>query len=125
MRRLLLALALTGAVLLVGTGIAGAQTPTLTVTPESASQFQSVTVAGRDFAPFTPLVLTFFSPAEEEIVYTTGPGPASVTTNRDGRFSVAIVPALDFAGAQAGRWRARVCILDTFDCWEQTFTVQS
>ena len=124
-RPLILALALLGAVLLLGPGTVRADAPSITVLPSSANQFQTVTVKGAGFAPRTPLWVTFVSPVDEEIVYWSGSGRASVTTDADGRFSVSIVPAVDFAGAQAGLWRVAVCVADTGECWERTFTVRS
>ena len=125
MRPLILALALVGAVLLLGPGTIRADAPSVTVLPSSASQFQTVTVTGTGFVPRTPLWVTFVSPADEEIVYWSGSGSASVTTGADGRFSVSIVPAVDFAGAQAGLWRVSVCTTEAGECWERTFTVRS
>lgn len=122
MRRLFVALTLVGAALLVGATALHAQTPRLSVVPGSANQFQTLTVNGEDFSPGAALWVTFYSPTGEEIPYWAD-GPASIIVERDGRFTLPVVPALDFAGARAGRWRVSVCSFDWSDCWEATFTV--
>jgi len=124
MRRLMLALALAGAVLILGATAVGAQAPKLSVLPGSASQFQTLTLTGENFAPGAALWVTFVSPSGEEILYTGSDGPASVVVERDGRFTLSVVPAVDFAGARAGRWRVTACTFDSSECWEATFTVR-
>jgi hypothetical protein len=122
MRRLIVGFALVGAVLFVATTAVHAQTPKLLVVPGSASQFQTLTVSGEGFSPGASLWVTFYSPTGEEIPYWSD-GLASLIVERDGRFTLAVVPAVDFAGARAGRWRVAVCALDWSECWEETFTV--
>ena len=123
MHRALIALALTFALLVALGGRADAQAPSISVTPGSGNRFQTFIVSGSGFAAGTDLWLWFTSPDGEEIVYTTGDGPASVTTGRDGRFRITVMPAVDFAGARAGRWSVNVCHAETWDCWTRTFTV--
>ena len=125
MRPLILVVVLGGAMLWLGTGVVHADTPSVTIVPNSASQFRTITVSGAGFAPRTSLWVTFISPTGEEIAYWPVDGTATVTTDVDGWFSVSVVPALDFAGARAGRWRVSVCATDSGDCWEHTFTVRS
>ena len=122
MRRLIVALALVGAVLLVGTSAVHAQAPKLSVVPGSANQFQTLTVSGESFSPGAALWVTFYSPSGEEISYWSD-GPASIVVERDGRFTLSIVPAVDFAGSRAGRWRVSVCTFDWSECWEASFRV--
>ena len=122
MRRLIVALALVGAVLFIGTTAVHAQAPKLSVVPGSANQFQTLTVTGESFSPGAALWVTFYSPTGEEIPYWAD-GPASIFVERDGRFTVSVVPAVDFAGARAGRWRVSVCAFDWSECWEATFRV--
>jgi hypothetical protein len=123
MRRLIVVLVAVGAALLVTAGAVHAQTPMLSVVPGSANQFQSLTVTGEDFTPGAVLRVTFIAPGNEEILYVSGNGPASVVVEPDGRFTLSIVPAVDFAGARAGRWLVSVCTSDGSGCWEAAFTV--
>src|SRR5215208_8327742 len=58
-----LALALLGAVLLLGATAVGAQTPKLSVLPGSASQFQTLSLTGENFTPGAALWVTFVSPS--------------------------------------------------------------
>jgi hypothetical protein len=123
MRRLTLALTIVGVVMLATAGAAHAQPPKLSVVPASANQFQSLTLTGEDFTPGAALWVTFISPTYEEIRYASGNGAASVVVESDGRFTLSVVPAVDFAGARAGHWRVAVCTYDETECWEATFTV--
>lgn len=107
--------------LLVGVTAASAQTPDLTVRPGAASQFHAVTVTGSGFVPGTPLTVTFVSPTGEEIVYTVE-GGTPLIVGADGRFNVTVIPAVDFAGARAGRWTVYACVKDG-ECLSREFVV--
>jgi hypothetical protein len=96
---------------------AQAQTPTVTVTPEHGSQFQSYTLTGSGFTPGTLLNETYISPDGESFTFYFGEFEALIEADADGSFSIIIVPAVDFAGARAGRWQVRFCELDSGRCW--------
>ena len=123
MHRSLIALALAWALALGVGGRPEAEAPSINVRPGSGNQFETSIVSGSGFAAGTDLWLWFTSPDGEEIVYTTGVSAASVTTGRDGRFRITVMPAVDFAGARAGRWSVNVCHAETWDCWTRQFTV--
>ena len=113
MHRALIAFSIAVALLIAVSQRADARAPSISVTPGSGNQFQTFTVSGSGFAARTDLWLWFTSPDGEEIVYTTEESTASITTNREGRFSITVMPAVDFAGARAGRWSVSVCHAET------------
>ena len=123
MHRALIALALTFALLVALGGRADAQAPSISVTPGSGNQFQTFIVSGSGFGAWTELWIWFTSPDGEEIAYYPSDSGASVTTDRDGRFRITVMPAVDFAGARAGRWSVNVCHAETWECWTRPFTV--
>jgi hypothetical protein len=123
MFRSILALALAFALLGAVTVGVHAQTAAITVTPGGGNQFQTFTVAGTAFTPGTALTVTFVSPDGEDFPYLALDGSNVVLVAGDGTFSVTVVPAVDFAGARAGKWTARVCTADALTCWTQDFTV--
>ena len=127
MGRRMLALALAMAMLASAVAAAGAaaQSPAITVAPAAGSQFLSFTVTGSGFTPGLALWVSFVSPDGDEVVYSDGRTPPVVTAGADGRFSVTIVPAVDFAGLRAGRWTAWVCSTESGECWSREFTVLS
>lgn len=117
---LMLAAAVLPALFVAG---AGAQTPTLSVTPSNGNQFQTFTIAGEGFTPGAAYAVTFASPDGEEFGYYTSDGSSAVTADANGRFTVTIVPAVDFAGARAGRWTVNACTTDYVTCWSREFVV--
>jgi hypothetical protein len=119
---LLLAAAVLPVLLVVG---AHAQSPTLTVTPSNGNQFQTFTIAGEGFTPGAAYAVTFLSPDGEEFGYYTSDGSGNVTADSGGQFTVTIVPAVDFAGARAGRWTVYACTSDYTTCWSREFVVSA
>ena len=125
MGRWMLALALALAMLAGAVTAAGAavQSPVITVAPAAGSQFLSFAVTGSGFTPGLALWVSFVSPDGDEVVYSDGRTPPVVTVGADGRFSVTIVPAVDFAGLRAGRWTVWVCGAESGECWSHEFRV--
>jgi hypothetical protein len=42
---------------------------------------------------------------------------------QDGAFRLEVLPARDFAGAQAGNWDVEFCISGTSECWKGDFDI--
>ncbi len=123
MRRMIISLALAAALIAVGIPAVHGQGPSVSVAPSGGSQFQSFTFTGSGFVPGAILTATFLSPDGEEFAYYTGFEPAATTAGADGAFTVTVVPAVDFAGGRAGRWRASFCTAMAAECWSREFTV--
>ncbi len=122
MRRPLPALAIAAATLVIIT-TARAAAPSVTVLPGNGGQFQPFTVAGTGFTPLAALSATFTSPDAEEFPYYPSADTRFVSTDADGRVTITVVPAVDFAGARAGLWRVSLCSPDSGECWSAEFTV--
>lgn len=122
-------LALCLALLWTGHAAAARQTPTpsVTIAPMQGSQFQSFAATGKDFVPGTALETWWRSPDDEWFTTYVNDAPAVTTVETDGTFRVVVVPAIDFAGARAGKWTLYVCISGVVaehgDCWTAEFTV--
>lgn len=123
MRRAILAPVLAAVATLVVITAAPAATPSVAVLPGSGGQFQPFTVTGTGFTPLSALTATFVSPDAEEFPYYPSADTRVVVADGDGRVTITVVPAVDFAGARAGRWRVSLCSPDSGECWSAEFTV--
>lgn len=96
---------------------AWAQTPTITVTPDSGNQDETFTINGSGFVPGTELEEAYFAPDGARYTHRLNGERTVVVTGADGAFSVSVHPAVDFQGALAGAWTIEFCIRDTSTCW--------
>jgi hypothetical protein len=126
MRRIMLTIGITLAMLILATQVqpsVHAQTPSITVTPASGSQFDVFTFVGSGFVPGTELEETYISPDGEVFTFYIGGEPAIVFVGADGSFSVEVRPNVDFQGAREGRWTVSFCIVGGSDCWVGTIDI--
>ncbi len=120
MRRILAVLAIValGVVAVTARGApAHAQTPRITVTPTSGSQFDTFVFRGSGFAPGTELEERYTSPDGDVYTFFINGEQAVVVAGDDGGFQVEVHPSVDFDGARAGRWSVSFCIVGGGDCW--------
>jgi len=120
MRRLLVALAVTGFALAAIVPTARAEE--LAVAPGAGSQNDTFVFSGRGFRPGAQLEETYTAPNGTEFTTLASGLTPVVTVAADGTFSVSIVPARDFASIPFGVWEAEFCY-DEDTCWDVGFTI--
>ena|SRR5581483_1276371 len=113
------------AALAIGGRALAAQSPTVTVSPVNGNQFQSFAVTGTGFTPGTALEAWWQSPDGEWFTTYSSDGPAVTVVPASGTVRIVVVPAVDFAGARAGKWSVYLCISGSTDCWSAEFTVSA
>lgn len=122
LRRTFVALALGLTLLLPFSGSAAAA-ERISITPDMGHQDDTFTLTGSGLQPGLALDINFISPDGQ--VFSTVFKDKVVVVGADGRFSFAVLPSRDFAGAQAGVWTVQVCAAGTDDCAQGDFSIDA
>jgi hypothetical protein len=102
---------------------AGAQAPSIYVSPGAGTEFDTFVFEGYGFAPYVELEEHFIAPNGELWSFFDGSTQLVVVTDENGSFRVTVLPNTDFAGAPFGRWEARFRPVGSPDYWSVTFDI--